>query len=328
MISSVRLLAILLLAYLIGRLIRSIMTPKSPVMPKDEGQPESLKQCPVCKDYVQMGQGSCGKTGCPWMVLFLLAASFLFALPAMAAESGGRYLVEVSGQNVTADLDVNGIKAEHWQFEAKNAGAGASLNHWLKKGNNSLSFKVTSVARNARVSMRVYFMAVGSGPVPQIVDLVKSEDLARCQRGVSVNFNLPSAPQLKLWSAEAVSALSADQAAELVNRLRGEMASGEALETLPSLATEQEDMARAFGVALPHPLAPETKKQHSELQLSAPLAASDLVVSPLAQTGLVKISRKSGAPLLLRRVDGQSLAVPVLILGRVGGVWTILRQAY
>ncbi len=275
-----------------------------------------------------MGRGSCGKTGCPWMVLFLLAASFLFALPAIAAESGGRYLVEVSGQNVTADLEVNGIKAEHWQFEAKNAGAGASLNHWLKTGNNSLSFKVTSAARNARISMKVYFMAVGSGPVPQIVDLVKSEDLTRCQRGVSVNFNLPSAPQLKLWSVEAVPALSADQAADIVNRLRNEMASGEALESLPSLSASQEDMARAFGVALPHPLAQDTKNQHSDLELSAPVAASDLVVSPLAQTGLVKVSRKGGAPLLLRRVEGQQVAVPALILGRVGGVWTILRLAY
>lgn len=328
MVSSVRLLALLLLAYLIGRLIRSIMHPKPPIIPKDVGQPESLKQCPVCKDYVQMGRGSCGKTGCPWMVLFFLAASFLLSLPAMAAESGGRYLIEVSGQNVTADLEVNGIKAEHWQFEAKNAGAGASLNHWLKTGNNSLSFKVTSAARNPRVSMRVYFMAVGSGPVPQIVDLVKSEDLARCQRGVSVSFNLPSAPQLKLWSAEAVPALSADQAAELVNRLRDELASGESLETLPSLSTEQEDMARAFGVALPSPLALGAKNQHSELQLSAAVAASDLVVSAIAQTGLVKVARKGGAPLLLRRVDGQQIAVQALILGKLNGVWTILRQAY
>ena len=61
-----------------------------------------------------------------------------------SSSSGGRYLVQISGENAVVTLNMNGVDAERWLLK-KRATAGASINHWLKQGVNVLSFSVEPI---------------------------------------------------------------------------------------------------------------------------------------------------------------------------------------
>lgn len=314
-----RLALVLLLGWLIGRWLKVYLEKRNP-------GPTDMTKCPKCQTYVAQGAKHICKMA--WLTLALV----LVATGAQA-DAGGRYLIEVTGSNVTASVEVNGIKAERWNLGPE-ATAGASLNHWLKQGSNTLTFKASPAAGGAaHLSVRVYFLGIGLNGATNIVNLLEIPDIARAQRGVTVSFNLAAAPSLTLWrAAPPPQALTPAQAMGLVTGLRSELISvaavGGGFEDIKALEAERADLLRAFGSsATPQPLALAAQNPQAKVEVSKAPVASDLAVEALGNTGLVRVGRKDNMPLMAVRQSGQVMAVPAVIVGWVNGTWQILRRA-
>lgn len=335
-----RLLLILLLGWLLARGVKLYLERKTGRNPggKLRGQGRDtatdLEKCPQCGSYVAKGQPhSCSSRPSGPAAMLLLLAAF-WAFPASAeASSGGRYLVEVSGSQVHVEVEINGIRAESWQL-GSNTTAGASLNHWLRRGNNTLTLRAAPVAGGrASLKARVYFLGIAANGATNVVSLLELGDMSRAQQGASVSFNLASAPTLALWQAQpAPAALTNDQALSLVTTLREElvsvMAVGGGFEDVRSLELERSDMLRAFGSAATlEPLASAPQSPQAKLEVTAPPQSRDLELSPLEGGGLIRIAQRDKIPLIAIRRGGQVAAVPSLVVGWVGGAWQILRRA-
>lgn len=332
-IGLVRLLVALLLGVLVARLLRKFLT-ESPKKSADS-QHHTLAQCPVCKDFVNMADASCGRLRCPRggspaMALFFLLACL--AWPGAArAEGGGRYLVEVKGSNVQAVLTVNGLPAEKWVLPQAGGNAGASLNHWLRQGNNTFQVQAQPVqaGRAAQLLLRIYFLSVANGAETNLLVL---DDLAKARNGVALSFNLPSAPALTLWQTQS-GALDEGSALSLVGQLRtqliAELQAGRSVEQIPALAAERTDLAKAFGVpATSQPLVQTAQKREDAIEVSRTLQTGDLQITPVLGTQLFRVSHKGNSPLLAIRQGSYQAVFSSLIVGKVAGQWQILRRSY
>lgn len=322
----VRFLLVLLVGWLLVRLARTFLVRSAarPVEKKPDSASTDLVKCEKCGSYVARdGNHTCG------MVALFLLLGLVMAAPAQAS-SGGRYLVELTGSHVGVSLEVNGIRVESWKLEGSTS-AGASFNHWLRQGNNTIVIKAAPLASGrAALRIRVFFMGQGTA---SLVNLIETDDMAKLRRGTSVSFTLSSAPALALWQTSTPpEPLTPAQAQVLATDLRAELASvmavGGGFEDVKSLQAERTDVQRAFGgTATSQPLAIAPQNPQTKVEISSPPAAGDLVVEALDRPGLFRMARRDGAPLVAVRRSGQVSAVNALVVGWMGGAWHILRRA-
>lgn len=316
-----RIALVLLIGWLLGRWWRAKVAARG-------SSATDLVKCPKCQTYVAKGASHVCRP--------IAALLLLLLVPAQAhADQGGRYLVEVTGSNVIATLEVNGITAEKWTL-GSNQTAGASFNHWLKQGNNNVVFRAVAAGNAASaVSARIYFLGFSANGTPHMVNLLESSDVAKLRLGTTISFNLSSAPRLALWQAQPPpAALTVPAAAALVGELRQQMASvvavGGGMEDIKALEVERADLVRAFGgeAATSGSLVAALQNQQTgRVEISSPPVAGDLVMAPVGGTPLLRIARKDNTPLMAVRESGQVTAVPAIIVGWVGGAWRILRCA-
>lgn len=331
-----RLLLIVLLGWLLARWLKTYLDKKSQNSAKISGgaQTESdLVKCDQCGTYYAKSVSHMCKSGSSTAASLLIFAVLLAAVPAPAmAAGGGRYLVEVTASNLSVSVEVNGIKAENWSF-ARETTAGASFNHWLRQGNNTLVLKASAQGgARAQIKARVYFLGATAAGGVQLVNLLEVDDLAKAQRGASVSFNLSASPSLNLWQTAAPSEpLRAQQAVMMVGALRSElisvMAVGGGFEDVKSLDIERKDMQRAFGgTATSQPLAIAPQSPQARLEVSVAPGVADLAVDTVGSPGLLRIGRRDGSPLVVIKRNGQAVAVPTVIVGWIDGAWHILRR--
>lgn len=330
-----RLLMIGAIIYFIQRQLRRWLGGQAAPKKADDNKAtaETLTQCPVCDKYVTADAGRCERAGCPQLlvpVVFLLG--LLVASPAHA-DGGGRYLAEVSGSNVAVVLQVNEITVARWQF-GKADSTGVSINHWLRQGNNKIALRAEKATASSRLQARVYFSGLNAAGGLQQVNLMNAADIAAVGgEGLTVNFNLPSAPALALWTTTASDA-TAEQAGVLVNRLRQEMltlaAAGQPGEAAAVLQLEQQDMARAYGAATADMALTASAVPAAELMISPQVVPAELSLLPVAgSNGLMRVARKDGAPLLLLQRNGVGLLqVMAVLIGQSGGQLQILRRVF
>jgi hypothetical protein len=328
----------LLVAFVARRVISFLMRFQRPAMPVTPAPPqaEALRQCPLCKEYLTAVAKACGRVGCPRSFVLAFLAVLLVALPA-AAEEGGRYLVEISGSNLMAKLEVNGVAVDHWQFEGASS-AGASLNHWLRRGANSIRFTASALHGGHPVALqaRVYFLGLTSAGGMNTVNLLNLTKLDEVGQGKSVSFNVPSAPLLALWQTEAVQldeearhgivALLENFQVQMVAAVRA----GGSLPDIPLLQWERQDVAGAYGGSIPpatsQGLAVVANVAQDKVE-AAPLPEGDqLELVSLAEGRLVRVGRRQVAPLLGVRKGATELVVSALLVGRSGGEWRVLRR--
>jgi hypothetical protein len=300
------------------------------------GEAARLEQCVICKDYLPAGAGNCGKIGCPragggsMASFILLALCCCFSLPA-AADGGGRYLAELSGSNIEVKLRVNGILTDRWVLPEAST-AGATLNHWLRPGNNSIRIEAAAIqsSRAASLRLRVFFLSVATGRQTTLLEL---DDLSKLPSGGQLAFNLPSAPRLALWQPLGVAQLPPEQALTLIEEIIAEgrqlLADGANWGDLPAFANERADLARAFGVtATTHPLAQSGQSRQDKIEIGRQPTASDLLIEPVVATALVRVARRDALPLLAARSGKAVSTVQALIVGQVDGRWQVLRRSY
>ncbi len=329
-----RLLLILLLGWLLARWVKLYIEKRNAGSnkPVSKSQPhDDLIKCALCGTYVAKGASHICKPGNGTSVIWLAVFMMLFSGQAQA-NIGGRYLVEVIGSHISATLEVNGVRIEKWSLGSE-ATAGSSFNHWLKQGNNTLVLKAAArEGGRAQIRARIYFLGTTASGAVSVVNLLEINDMAKATRGASVSFNLASAPSLSLWQVTAApEPIAAQQATVLVGTLRSElisvMAVGGGFEDVKSLEMERTDLQRAFGgTATSQPLAIAPQSPQSKLEVSVAPAVAELAVDSVGATGLLRISRKDGTPLVALRRSGQVVAVPAVLVGWINGAWHILRR--
>lgn len=336
LIALLRLLLVAVLGFIAFRALRRWLQKDAAGKIPDENKAgqDKLEQCPVCRDYLPASAGNCGKLHCPRGGPTMAGLAFLFVLLAPVgaqADSGGRYLAEIRGSNVVVTLRVNDMAIGRWQLTDE-AGAGASLNHWLRVGSNRIELKAEPLqsGRSALLAARVYFMGVATG---QQTNLLQLSDIDKARSGSMINFVLPSAPELALWQSKATAQLSEKDALQLLGQLRIDLAtafsSGADWQQLPSLALERADLARAFGItATSQPLAQKGQNPQDEVEISRLPQWAELVVEPVAAGGLSRMARRDGRPVVAARHDGRVYAITALIVGQIDGRWQILRRSY
>jgi hypothetical protein len=243
----IRIALILLVGWLIARLIKHYLD-------KIQNGPTELVKCPKCQTYISKGsKHSCappnGNSAASCFLLFLV----LGLLPGLAhADGGGRYLIEVSGQYIDVGLEVNDIPVLAWQIE-RQATAGASLNHWLRRGKNTMRLTIRAHGTGqASALAKIFFVGGAKNGQQQLVSMLEIKDYRQAQNGVPFSFNLASAPDLALWHGQKPSqAISPETARALVATFRQQMISallaGGSLNDVALLADERADYAKAFG---------------------------------------------------------------------------------
>lgn len=319
-----RLALVLLVGWLLGRWLRLWMERRQTPLPGKNGT--DLVKCPKCQTYVAKGASHiCGPMA---LLLFCLLAT----APAHA-DQGGRYMIEVSGTNVVATVEINGIATEKWTLGPGSV-AGASLNHWLRQGNNTLTFKAVPAGNAARLTARVYFLGLTASGALNIVTLLEVPDLAKAQRGTTVSFNLSSAPLLDLWRAQNPPApLTPPAARALVGELQRQIASvmavGGGIGDIDALKAEQDDLAKAFGgnTATREPLVMGEQNHQDKIEVAQLPAEADILLGSVEGTPLLRIARRDNTPLIMVRQSGQVSAVSAVIVGWVNGAWRVLRRA-
>lgn len=335
----VRLILFVLLAVFVARIVKRLLlrVQARPLVRNSPPEAEVLSQCPVCKEYVTDKAKRCGRSNCPrsWAVFFLLAT--LWATPALADDGGGRYLVEISGTNVSAKLELNGITVDHWAFQPASSG-GASLNHWLRRGANSLRFSATALQAGhpASVQARIYFLGVSGAGVLNTVDLLHVANFSEVGPGRSVSFNVPSTPLLTLWQNDVVQIDDAarQQIIQLVTKFRAELAASVAAGTgvsgVSALQQERQDISLAYGgaaqPATTGALVAGVGLDQDKVEASDVPEIAQLDLTSLAGGRLIRVGRKQSVPLMGVRQGHDEIVVPALLVGKSGGVWRILRR--
>lgn len=328
----------LLVAFVARRVIFFLRRFQRPAVPETQVPPqgEALQQCPLCKEYLTAVAKACGRAGCPRSFVLAFLAMLLVALPAVA-EDGGRYLVEISGRNLKAGLEVNGVAVDQWQFEDASS-AGASLNHWLRRGANRIRFTASAVHGGHPVALqaRVYFLGLTAAGGMNTVNLLSFTKLDEVGQGKSVSFNVPSAPLLALWQTDAVQLDEATRRGIVVllesfqTQMIATVRAGSSLPDVPLLQWERQDVAAAYGGNIPSAtsqgLAPSANVAQDKVEIASLPEGDQLELTSLAEGRLVRVARHQAGPLLGVRKGAAELVVPALLVGRSEGEWRVLRR--
>ncbi len=361
-IGLLRLLLVGLIVWAIMRLVRGWLanTEKKTGVEAAQHKADTLLHCPVCNEYRPSGFGACSRSDCPrsksgtgnklaalWLAGLVLAASLS---PAFAAQDGGRYMIELAGSNVKATLYVNDIPAEVWTFGSAPDEAGASFNHWLQGGRNTLRLSVDKdgTAGASTFQARVYYMglsqqATGAEGTPTMVDLMRLDRMPPKGQAQEVGFTVARSPALVLWAAGDTADLTADTPAllaalatcrdDVVQTLN---AGSDDVTTLPSLAAERADMAMAYGAqpdASKSGLALQPAKADTQSEDKVAVAFSsqeedlDMTLLP-NRPDLVRVARKDGKPLIYAQKDGKHIEIAALVLAKRQSAWHILRRTH
>lgn len=337
----VRLILFALLVVLVVRIAKRVLgrMQKNGASPRAEAAPaaDSLTQCAVCKEYVTKAAKRCWRSNCPLGLAVFILISALWAGSAWADDGGGRYLVELSGTNISAKLEMNGITVDRWSFQTAASG-GASLNHWLRRGGNSLRFTATALqaGQPASLQARIYFLGVSGTGVLNTVDLLRIANFAEVGQGRSVSFNVPSTPLLALWQNDVVKIddETRREALKLVSDLQHAMVlaaqNGHGFVSLSQLQTERDDIAVAYGGsstgATTGAIAVSPQSADDQVMASELPQDTQLDLTLLAGGRIVRVARKQSAPLIGVRSPPGELVVPALLIGKSSGTWRILRR--
>lgn len=302
-----------------------------------EDTSEALTECPVCKEYVAAASKACGRPACPRLVLAaLIFVAALFGAGSAQADDGGRYLMEISGANVSSALEINGIKVGQWKFEQA-ASAGLSFNHWLRTGANTIRLTASAGAgTGATMQARVYFLGLTSAGGMNAVNLINITKLEEVGSGKSVSFNVPTAPALALWQAapaqlnDAAKTSIRSALVDLHRDMLSTLQKGGGFTDLAALAPEFKDMASAYGggnaAATSRGLVPGSELPQDKLESAGVPDLTDLEMAPLADGRVVRVSRRAAGPLIGVRGGGREMVVSALLFGYVDGAWRILRR--
>jgi hypothetical protein len=287
----------------------------------------ALVQCETCRDYLPKEAPRCQRQGCP-RALVVLGLMLTFIAGTAQAEGGGRYLFELTGENVQATLEVNGLIAAQWTLQTRDT-VGASFNHWLKSGNNSLRirFKPLSGRASPLVTGRAYFLALANG---QQTNLLSFLDPQTYKPEQSISFKLANAPKLALWHTHAppntqgiLDAFYAswDQSVKVISE-------GKSLSQAPLVSAEFSDYAVAYGAAAAtHPIAIRPGSGQIT-KVSGKPAANDLSFEPVAGTTFYRLARKDGDLLLSIKAAQGDVMAQALLVGFTEQGWRILRRTY
>lgn len=337
----VRLILFALLVVLVVRIAKRVLgrMQKTGASPRTEAAPaaDSLTQCAVCKEYVTKAAKRCWRSNCPLTLVACVLWLALWAGPVWADDGGGRYLIEISGTNVAAKLEMNGITVDRWSFQSAASG-GASLNHWLRRGGNSLRFTATALqaGQPASLQARIYFLGVSGTGVMNTVDLLRIANFAEVGQGRSVSFNVPSTPLLALWQNDVVKIdeTTRQQILELIEKFRAELVSsvsaGTGLSGVTMLLAERQDISVAYG-GIAHPattgaLVVPSNLDQDRLEISDLPESPQLDLTTLAGGRLIRVGRKQSIPLIGVRQGQHEIIVPALLVGKTDGAWRILRR--
>lgn len=338
-------LLLFVLAFLLLRRLWRARGRRAVPAPRQVPQPATdLQACPVCGLYLTPQSSGCDKADCPrrpagkaTLGVCLGVLALVLAGPVRAAEAeagGGRYLVQVAGAGADVTLFVNHIPAERWLL-ADNSHAGASVNHWLREGDNTLEIVASFRGEASRVQVRAWFLGIGTRGGVQTVDLLR-EDMTRDATGqgrASVTFNVPSAPALGIWRAGQAALPDREQLRSLLkpfhDQIAEALAAGRSPLDSPALALEQQDAVRAYGGdATQPPLAVSGSPGQNGVRVLALPEANDLRVAPVVGTALLRVARSDGRPLLVAEAGGTQFAVPAVLVGYLSGAWRILRRCH
>ncbi len=323
-----RLLVLALLGWVLWRTLRRWLTRHTTPTPPAG---DTLTRCPVCADYVTTSAPRCARPGCPRLAVLLFLLLFGW-VGAAQAESGGRYTAYFKAENATVILRVNGIPAAHWSAQGP-AEFGTSFNHWLRTGVNSVAVEISPVAgKNVpRVSGQVSFTALATGQVSHLIELT---DPQKTPARTAMNFQLGSAPELKLWRSQPLpSPLPSLEAGpyallqELREQLLAQVKTGQDPLASPLLSAEIIDLALAYGAPAAKSQLVKSSTNRDTIRVSALPIASDLVFTALPGGMLARLARSDGRPLIVLRGQNLYFAVKSLVMGWVDGRWTILRRA-
>ncbi len=348
MISLVRLLLFVTAFLLIRRVLQTRRRFRATTSARRAASPVAtdLQACAVCGLYLPAEAVACARPECPRSrkdtnktaaaALCLIFLSFL-AVPACAADGdeGGRYLVQVEGEHAEVSLTVNNIPAEHWFLDRKGR-AGASINHWLREGSNTLEVVLPPATSPGSVKVHAWFLGVGTKDGMQMVDLLPPQDVVRDATGrgrVAVTFKVPSAPSLSIWLAEQAPLPDREVLADLLSTFRDQVSTALVADRSPldsaSLALERQDNIRAYGGhATQPPLEVSAVPGQNAVRMTASPEAVDLDVAPLPGTTLVRVGRSDGRPLLAGEAGTVQFSVPAVLVGYMSGAWRILRRCH
>jgi hypothetical protein len=334
-----RIVLLFVVLSLLGRWLRNVLSGQGAERKPAKDTGTKLELCAVCNQYLTAKSPPCERQDCPRQtrsasaLVFLLMAFLGWATPAGAEEAGGRYLVQTSGQNVEVRLFVNDIPVERWRI-AEQSAAGTSINHWIRQGANSV--KVTAVALNGQAQssfqVRAWFLGLSAAGGMNEVDILRQEGIPPSAEGTEVVFNVPSAPQLSIWTIESEppdNAAILAKTGEFIEKAAAVIQSGSSLSAIDSLAFERQDISRAYGSsATLQQLDINGEIGHDAIKVSGRIAPDNLEVLPLGQSGLARVVRRDGKPLFVAMRGGDSFSIHAVLAGKIGGQWRILRRCY
>lgn len=253
-----------------------------------------------------------------------------------------RYAIHITGDNVRFRLSVNGIPLFS-RIMSTGQVLDETFNEYMKVGVNTVEIQLErfSSAMPTTAKYEVYFQSPSQVVTGEKTFLYSSPDTIPMPLRHPLGVRVKTIPPLRIWKAERLTLLPAEQARLLqaINGLRTRFI--EALERNDNayLATHDKPIRDEINIA--YGRVPETPddiialrkkiaKSLSELvnvpvESTPVLTTDDLIFTPVADNRLMQITRVDGGPVMHIKRGPVEITIQSPLYGLVAGVWERVR---